>query len=127
MTPLAYHPLNLALRLLLELAALAALASYGWQLSEGRLMRLLGAAALPLIAATLWGVFAVPDDPSRSGEAPVAVPGWIRLTLEFAIFGAAIWSLHASRAQTWSLAMGALVLAHYGISYDRVRWLLGLQ
>ncbi|WP_280456932.1 DUF2568 domain-containing protein, partial [Nocardia carnea] len=30
---------------------------------------------LPVVAAAAWGVFAVPDDPSRSGAAPVAVPG----------------------------------------------------
>ncbi|MFQ6227417.1 DUF2568 domain-containing protein [Nocardia sp. NPDC002869] len=45
---------------------------------------------LPVIAATAWGVIAVPDDPSRSGAAPVAVPGAIRLLVEFAVlFGGA--------------------------------------
>ena len=124
---MAYHPLNLALRLLLELAALAAIASYGWQLTDNRSLNMIAAVALPLIAATLWGVFAVPADPSRSGEAPVAVPGSVRLVLEFAIFGFATWSLYASGAQTLSLVLGAVVLVHYVSSYDRIRWLLGLQ
>jgi hypothetical protein len=123
----AYHPLNLALRLLLELAALAAIASYGWQLTDNRPLNMVAAVALPLIAATLWGVFAVPADPSRSGEAPVAVPGSVRLVLEFAIFGFATWSLYASGAQTLSLVLGAVVVVHYVSSYDRIRWLLGLE
>ena len=122
----AYHPLNLALRLLLELAALAAIASYGWQLTDNRPLGIIAAVALPLIAATLWGVFAVPADLSRSGKAPVAVPGWVRLVLELAIFGFATWSLYES-TQTLSLVLGAIVLVHYLSSYDRIRWLLGLQ
>ena len=122
---MAYHPLNLALRFLLELAALAAMASYGWQLTDDRPLRMLAAVALPLIAATLWGVFAVPADPSRSGEAPVPVPGSVRLVLELTFFGFATWSLYASRAHTLSLLLGAVVLMHYASSYDRIRWLLG--
>lgn len=124
---LAYHPLNLALRFGLELAALAAIAWYGGQMTDDRLGRLVAAVALPLIAATLWGVFTVPADPSRSGKAPVAVPGSVRLLLELALFGFATWSLIASKAQTLGLVLGAIVLLHYVASYDRVRWLLGLQ
>jgi hypothetical protein len=77
---MAYHPLNLAFRFVLELAALAAMASYGWHLTEHTAPRLVAAIGLPLLAAAMWGVFAVPGDRSRSGKAPVAVPGWVRLT-----------------------------------------------
>ena len=41
---------------------------------------------LPAIAAAAWVTFAVPGDPSRSGRAPVPVPGWVRLLLELAVF-----------------------------------------
>ena len=123
--PMAYHPLNLALRFLLELAALAAMASHGWQLTDNRPLRILAAVAVPLVAASLWGVFAVPEDPSRSGAAPIPVPGVIRLPLELAFFGFAGWSLYASGAQTLGLILGAAVLVHYALSYDRIKWLLG--
>ena len=124
---MAYHPLNLLLRFLLELAALAAMTSYGWQLTDNRPLRILAALALPLIAATLWGVFAVPADPSRSGEAPVPVPGSVRLVLELGFFGFATWSLYASRSQTLGLVLATVVVLHYAASYERIRWLLGLQ
>ena len=121
---LAYHPLNLALRLLLEIAALAAVGFYGWKLADGSL-RFLTAIGLPLVLAVLWGTFAVPDDPSRSGSAPVPVPGFLRLALEVAIFGFATWALYWTRAVSWSLVLGGLVVLHYVLSYDRIAWLLG--
>ena len=79
------HPVNLGLRFLLELTALASAGYWGFTYFEGPL-RIVSAAALPIIAAVLWATFAVPNDPSRSGSAPVAVPGMLRLALELAIF-----------------------------------------
>ncbi len=117
------HPLNLALRFLLELAALTAIGFYGWRLSDGPL-RYLAVIGLPLIAAVLWGTFAVPDDPSRSGEAPVPVPGLLRLILELAFFGFAAWALYSMRAVSWSLILAGLTVIHYLLSYDRLAWLL---
>ena len=64
------HPINLALRFLLELSALFAMGVWGWRYSEGWL-RFVLALSIPIIAAVLWGTFAVPDDPSRSGGAPI--------------------------------------------------------
>jgi hypothetical protein len=121
---MAYHPLNLAFRFVLELAALAAMASYGWHLTEHTAPRLVAAIGLPLLAAAMWGVFAVPGDRSRSGKAPVAVPGWVRLTLELVFFGFAVWSLYTTGAGTLSLVLGVSVLVHYALSWERIRWLL---
>jgi len=123
---MTYHPMNLALRFILELCALAAMARYGWLLTVNLPLRLLAAAGLPLLAAVLWGVFAVPDDRSRSGGAPVPVPGAIRLILELGFFGIATWALYATRAEVLSIALGGLVLLHYCISYERIKWLLGI-
>ena len=124
---MAYHPLNLALRFLLELAALAAMASYGWQLTDNGPLRLLAALSIPLIAAAAWGVFAVPGDRSRSGNAPVPIAGFVRLFLELAFFGFAAWSLYASGALAMGSVFAALVILHYAVSYERIRWLLGLE
>ena len=87
------HPVNLAVRFLLEVAALIATGIWGWNQADGSLQYVL-AAAIPLALATLWGVFAVPDDPSRSGRALVVVQGIVRLVIELAIFIFAIWALY---------------------------------
>jgi hypothetical protein len=76
------------------------------------------------LAAGAWGTFAVPGDPSRSGKAPVPVPGIVRLILELAYFGAATWALFATGLATLGWAYGLAVILHYLASYDRVGWLL---
>ena len=90
---MATHPLNLAVRFVLELAALYALGLWGWRHGDG-VWRFVIAAAIPLIAAALWGTFAVPGDPSRSGSAPVPVAGVLRLALELGFFAAATLALY---------------------------------
>lgn len=117
---MASHPLNLALRFLLELAALFSLGYWGWMQHEGILRLLLGL-GLPLVAAVLWGTFRVPGDP---GDAPVAVPGFLRLILEVIVLGSGVWALYASSQTTPALIFAALLLFHYAISYDRIIWLL---
>jgi hypothetical protein len=117
------HPLNLAVRFLLELAALSSMGVWGWRAGTGWL-RFVLAALIPMTAAVLWGVFAVPDDPSRSGAAPVAVPGLVRLALEAAVFGFGSWALKDSGFTRTSLALGVVIVVHYAISYDRIAWLL---
>jgi hypothetical protein len=114
------HPLNLALRFALELAGLWAYGYWGWRAHAG-LARWLWTLGLPLLTATLWGVFRVDNEPNK---APVRVPGWVRLLLEVAYFGGAAWLLNAAGRPTWSLVFGLVVVFHYLISYDRYPWLL---
>lgn len=116
---MAQHPLNLAVRFLLELTALAALGYGGWHRGQGAMKTVL-AILLPLLAAALWGVFRVPGDP---GPAPVAVPGIVRLLLEAAFFGAAVWIL-SPIAPKVAGAFGLAVILHYALSCDRILWLL---
>ena len=72
----------------------------------------------------LWGTFAVPGDPSRSGKAPVPVPGILRLVLELALFGFAAWALYDSGSPMLALVLAVLTLIHYALSYDRIAWLV---
>ena len=116
------HPVNLGIRLLLELCALAAAGYWGWVRHRGAL-RIVAVIGVPLILAVLWGTFAVPDDPSRSGRAPVPVPGLVRLVLELAVFGFAAWALYSAGHPTLSLVLVGVVVIHYAVSYDRVAWL----
>ena len=117
------HPINLALRFLLELAALGAMAYWGWTQYAG-LESWLGAICLPLVAAFLWRTFAIPNDPSRSGQAPIPTPGTVRLLLELSIFAAGVIALIASQRIFAGVVLAALVVIHYALSYDRIIWLL---
>ncbi len=117
------HPVNLAFRLILELAAYFALGYWGWTQHEG-IWRFVWGIGLILVAAIIWGTFAVPDDPSRSGKAPVPVPGAVRLIIELAFFAAGTVAFIAADRLIWGLALGILTVIHYALSYDRIMWLL---
>lgn len=117
------NPLNLAFRFLLEIAALIALGAWGWKQLDGILHFAL-ALGIPILAAALWGTFAVPDDPSRSGKAPVPIRGYLRLLLEFTFFAATTWSLFEAGATQLGQILGTAVVVHYILSYDRVLWLM---
>lgn len=116
---MSHHPVNLALRFFLELAAIAAMAYGSWTASEG-ILRVLLAVGVPMVAAAAWGTFRVPDDP---GKPPVQVPGWVRLLLEVVFFGTAVVLLSAEQS-TMALLFGVVVALHYLVSYDRIIWLL---
>ena len=117
------HPINLTIRFLLELSALLAMGLWGWRQSEGW-FRFVLAVAIPIIVAVVWGTFAVPNDPSRSGAAPIAVPGLLRLVIELAVFVLAIWMLYDMGYIWLSWTMGIMVAIHYITSYDRIQWLI---
>lgn len=117
-----FHPANLAFRFVLEISAFVALGAGGYTLARQPLAWIL-AVALPLIGSIVWGVFNVPGDRSRSGRAPVPVPGGIRLIIELAFFSCAV--VLASFASPVAAGMlGVAVAVHYLLSRDRIRWLL---
>jgi hypothetical protein len=110
------NPINLTLRFILELVMLYCLGYWGWTQHEGVVRVLLGI-GVPIIAATLWGVFRVPGYPK---DAVVAVPGWVRLLLEWSLFTAATAALYAAGQEQWALIFGVVVILHYVASYDYV-------
>ena len=120
---MSQNPLNLGLRFLLELAALAALGYWGWTRSSGIGAYLLAIGA-PVVAAVLWGTFRPRNEPNRHRPAPVAVPGPVRFLIEAATFGSATLALFVSGATTAAIIFGVVVLFHYALSYDYVVWLL---
>jgi hypothetical protein len=115
------HPINLGLRFVLELAALAAVGVWGWHKGEGWLRYLL-ALGIPVVIALLWAVFRVPNDP---GSAPIAIPGLLRLLFELAVFGFAVYALADAHLLPLAWILGIALAVHYITSYDRILWLLG--
>lgn len=113
----------LFIRFLFEIIALVSFGIYGWKLGSG-ITSYLYAIGFPIIAAFLWGIFAVPDDPSRSGNAPVPTPGIIRLILELLIFGLASYCLIQLGFNALAMLYIAVVFLHYLVSYDRILWLI---
>ena len=117
-----FHPANLAFRFVLEIAALIALGVGAYSAASGPLAWVL-AIVVPLVAAVVWGTFNVPGDASRSGKAPVAVQGWVRLPIELAVFGTAVVLLSIAYPVA-AVLLGVAVVIHYLLSIDRIRWLL---
>ena len=117
------HPINLALRFVLEIAAVVSLGYWGWRSQEGALRVVLVIAA-PLAAAVVWGIFTTPGDPTRSPNAVIPTPGIIRLVIELLLFAAAVWALLASGLQIPGWIFAGIVFLHYGISYDRIAWMM---
>lgn len=117
------HPINLMIRFILEIIALLAVGFWGWKRFDGFLQFILGV-GLPLAMTVIWGVFAVPEDPSRSGKARVPISGILRLILEFSFFTIAVWSLFDLGYDKLSYILGGLIIIHYLVSYDRISWLL---
>ena len=112
------------LRLTIEVAALAGIGYCGFQWMPSH--PVVGILTRQVIAGGMWGVFNVPNDPSRGGGAPVPVSGRTRLAVEGCIlawggYGWALWN---------PVVCGMYVVAivtHYGNYHKRIRWLLQQQ
>jgi hypothetical protein len=109
------NPVNLAIRFLLEIVMLIILGCWGWHLSE-TCLRYIAVISLPLLAAVLWGVFRIPNDPK---PAPVVIPGILRLILELGLFAFAVWALYDLGYSKLTIIMAVIVILHYMVSYDR--------
>lgn len=82
---------NLALGYLLEIMGLIAIGYWGWAQHQG-VLRYALAISLPVIAAVVWATFREADRTERRPPL-IAVPSVVRLLLEVAMFGFAVWTL----------------------------------
>ena len=115
--------MNLLLRFCLELAALAGIGMAAFHVGEG-VIAYFAAVIAVLLAAIIWGVFNVPGDPSRSGKAPVRISGAVRLVIELSILLGGSAGFYLAGYLWLALAHAALILLHYALSGERLRWLL---
>ena len=102
--------LNLALRFLLELAALGALGYWGFWVAENGALKVLLAVGLVTVAAVIWGMFVSP-------KARYRLPEWGRLALEVVLFGSAVLALNATGNPTLAAILAVLVIIHLPLTF----------
>jgi hypothetical protein len=100
---------NYALRFLLEMAALAALAYWGFHEFGGLAQWLIGLGS-PLLVAVVWG-----RSMSPKASHPTVDP--VRLLIELAVFGAGVAALFAAGATALAVVFAVLALLHLGLTF----------
>jgi hypothetical protein len=95
---------NLGLRFVLELAAFAGLAYWGFHEHDGFVAVVLGLGT-PMLAIVLWGLFVAPRRRIRRGEP-------LRWAIELLVFGAATIALIDAGAVALGVVFGVLALAN---------------
>jgi hypothetical protein len=95
---------NLALRFLLEICMLAAVAFWGFKTQSNWVLKILLGIGLPVLIATLWGMFLAP-------KATRPLSGASFLTLELILFSTGALALFASGKPTlgWVYAVAVIV------------------
>ncbi|PRX46087.1 uncharacterized protein DUF2568 [Prauserella shujinwangii] len=96
---------NDILAFLLELAALGALAYWGFTLGAPVAVRIAAGAGAPALAATVWGLFAAP-------RARFPLPTAGVLAVKALVFGAATIALFAAGAPVLAVVFAVLVVAN---------------
>jgi hypothetical protein len=97
-------PLNLPLKFLLELGALAAVGLWGASVVGGVAAALL-AVGLPVVVAVLWGAFAAPRARRR-------LPLRLRAPFELGGFALAAVALWLAASAGWGVAFAAIAAAN---------------
>jgi len=96
--------LNLALKFLLELAALVAFGLWGASIASGFAAVVL-AVVLPVVVAVLWGAFAAPRARRR-------LPLRLRAPFELGVFALAALALWGAASVAWGAAFAVIAAAN---------------
>ena len=94
---------NLGLRFALELAALVALAAWGFHTGDSWAADIALGIGAPVAAAVVWGAFVAP-------KARFVVPLAVRVVFELLVFGAAVVALWAAGWRTAAVVLGVAVV-----------------
>jgi hypothetical protein len=114
------RPIDLALRAILEIAGVLGLL-LGGVASVGGIVGVLLGVGGAIAAAAAWATFRVPGDP---GPSPWPVPGSARLALELVLLGLGAVGWVMAGWLLIGVCLGALIVGHYLMTADRIRWLL---
>jgi hypothetical protein len=96
---------NLAVRFLLELAALAAFGYWGYRTGDTTATRYGLAIGLPVAAAIFWGAFVAPN-------APVTLPGAVTTLLGLVVLGIAALALAQTGYRTLAIAFAVIAVVN---------------
>lgn len=107
LTPMA--ALNLALRALMELGVVLALATAGYHAGSSIAARLLLALVVPVVGFGFWGAV------DFRGAGRLAEP--LRLAQELALTGVASTALALAGHTPWGIALASLSLVHHTLVY----------
>ena len=97
--------INLGIRFLLEILVLIILGYWGFQVSNGTMMKIIAGIGTPLLAAVLWGLFGAP-------KATYLLHGFPFLILEIVIFGLPAIALLFLEKQTLAYFYGAVTIVN---------------
>jgi hypothetical protein len=95
--------INLALAFFVELAMLAAFVYWGFQTGENTAMKILLGIGIPLLVATVWGIFMAPKSSRR-------LQGTSFLTVKVVLFGLAVLALIAAQQPVWGIVLAVLFI-----------------
>ncbi|MHA6759960.1 YrdB family protein [Streptacidiphilus sp. PAMC 29251] len=109
MIPRPLHAVNEGLAFLLELAAFAAMAWWGFGTGGNLLLQLLLGLGAPAVAIVLWGLIAAPK-----ARWKVPLPGV--LLLKAAVFGGAALCLYALGHHVLAVAFALVALANTALA-----------
>jgi hypothetical protein len=108
---------NLALAFVLELAALAAFAWWGYQTGDGALAKVGLAIGAPLLVAVFWGLFVAPRAVFPTAPA-------VKFALALVVFGVATLVLFATgqTALAWVFLIAAVVNRMLILVWKQQNW-----
>jgi hypothetical protein len=101
---------NDAVRFLLELATLIAVAWFCWRQPDRVYVKVLVAVAAPVVIGTIWAIWI-------SANSATVVDDPLRLLLEVAVFGSGVAALLALNQPGWALLMGCVATVHLGMTF----------
>ena len=102
--------INIALRFILELCALASFAYWGFHISQSMPIKLLLGIGSPLLVIIIWGLFGSP-------AAPLPLKGFNRILLEMLIFGLAVFALFSSGKTNLGFIFAIIVIINRILLY----------
>lgn len=94
---------NLALRFLLELAGLAALAYWGFHTGTRSLTKWGLGIGAPVAVAVVWALFVAPN-------ATITMPDAVRIGLQVIVFGAAAFGLYVTARRSVAIGYAIVVV-----------------
>ncbi|WP_458124998.1 YrdB family protein [Paenibacillus sp. Z3-2] len=95
--------MNLAVRFILELCALAIYAYWGFRVGNGGWGRVVLSIVAPVLVAVLWGLWGSP-------QAAYPLTGWVHLGFEIVLFGLPVWLLLTLDRPMLAMVYGVLYI-----------------